>query len=1337
MATSDENREEIFNGALEITDPKQRTAYLDEACQADQELRARIEALLKAHEKAGSFLRMPGAAAGVTLESPHAIEGPGTRIGRYELLELIGEGGMGLVYLAEQKTPVKRRVAFKIVKPGMDSKQVVARFEAERQALALLDHPNIAQVFDAGTTETGRPYFAMEYVKGLPITRYCDEKKLTIEQRLRLFEQVCEGVHHAHQKGIIHRDIKPSNILVSIHGDRAVPKIIDFGIAKAIAQPLTDKTCVTLQGQLLGTLEYMSPEQVDLATQDIDTRSDIYSLGIVLYELLAGVLPFESESFAQAGLAEIQQTIREQEPASPSIRLTGLGEKGKTIAASRGTQVVPLARRLHRELEWIPLKAMRKDRCRRYRSASEMADDVRNYLNGAPLIAGPETAMYRVQKFVRRHAGSVTTVALIAAAIILGLVVSTVMYLQAEEARQKEVAARSQAEQATKEEAVARTRAEQAEEATKQKAEELRRTLYANSIQLADAKYREGNIKRVRELLNACPNDLRGWEWEHLNHILDQSDVSITTNQDGVVSMALSPDGKRIVSGGWDKTIKVWDVASSGELLTINPSANNKHIQALDVGDVNGLRQTLSSVAPSLAFSPDGRQIASGHFSGEINIWDTATGKLLMTLKGHKIPVFSIAFSPDGKRMASRAYEVKLWDTANWTELMSISDPAIDHPELTGIESCLTFSPDGKRIASSGGWDGQIKVWDTVTGHKVWSLKGHDYWAYSVSFSPDGKFIVSGGDNDVKIWDAGTGSNVMTLRGHEAPVYTVSFSPDGKSIVSGSYDSIVKVWDVATGETMMTLRGHENVIDSVLFTPDGKRVASGSWDGKIKIWDISVTREITRLVGHNSQIERVAFSPEGKRIVSAAAEDGIKLWDTESATELSTISRRSAGGFRSHSVVFSPDGKRIASGDGSGTFRIWDAATGDEITSFRGPKALITSTGLAFSPDGNVVASVSGGMDKAVKLWDATAGKELMTLTGHDSLMMCVAFSPDGKFVAAGGADPNITVWEWATGRTFMTLRGHAGGITSVAFSPDGKRIVSSCQGDQMVKVWDAKTGTQLMTLDHGDIVTSATFSPDGKRIISGCRDRAIRVWDAATGAELLTLRAGFGVLDVAFSPDGKAIAGGLFDHTIALWESDSPPGGYERRKSGAAARTTVDELYRKHGFYHEVISQLQYNVTIDSTVRRLSLQIASSRKWEDAYKLRREAWGVVGSPNKDTEVYRAALEKAEKANVWEPNVPAILNTLGAAQYRVGSYEDAMKTLEKSERILSAEGEAIDPVNVAFTAMILHRIGRVDAAKAALGQLRELSKEGQPLFLGMEVQALLAEAEKLLSGEKQ
>ncbi|MFB0553335.1 MAG: tetratricopeptide repeat protein, partial [Phycisphaerae bacterium] len=359
------------------------------------------------------------------------LEQLGGQIGRYKLLNVLGEGGMGIVYLAEQKHPVRRWVALKIIKPGMDSKRVIARFEAERQALALLDHPNIAHVYDAGTTENGRPYFVMEFVKGLSITEHCDRHKLTIEDRLNLFRQVCLAVHHAHQKGIIHRDIKPSNILVSLQDDQALPKIIDFGVAKALAQPLTERTLVTEQGQLFGTPEYMSPEQADMANEDIDTRSDIYSLGVLLYVLLTGVLPFDSTTFREGGIEHIRQVIRETDPKTPSTRLTNLGDEAQKVAEKRRTEAAALAKCLHRELEWIPLKAMRKERSERYRSASEFADDIDNYLIGVPLIAGPPSTVYRLKKFVRRNRALVTGIAAVLAVLVAGIIVSTIFAMRA------------------------------------------------------------------------------------------------------------------------------------------------------------------------------------------------------------------------------------------------------------------------------------------------------------------------------------------------------------------------------------------------------------------------------------------------------------------------------------------------------------------------------------------------------------------------------------------------------------------------------------------------------------------------------------------------------------------------------------------------------------------------------------------------------------------------------------------------------------------------------------------------------------------------------------------
>ena len=363
------------------------------------------------------------------------IEKPGSKIGGYRLLRVLGEGGMGIVYLAQQDEPVVREVALKVIKPGMDSKRVMARFEAEEQALALMEHPHVARVYDAGLTGSGRPYFVMEYVKGIPITEHCDQHKLTIKERLNLFLQVCHAVHHAHQKGIIHRDIKPSNILVSTEDDQAVPKIIDFGVAKATAKTLTRETLFTEQGQLFGTPEYMSPEQADMANEDIDTRSDIYSLGVLLYVLLTGTHPFDTRDLRQGGLEHVRQVICEIDPKTPSTRLTSLGEEAATVAEMRSTEISTLAKHLKRELEWIPLKAMRKERAERYRSASELADDVENYLKGVPLLAGPPGIRYRLGKFVRRNRALVSGMAAVLIVFIAGVVGIAIFAVKAERRR--------------------------------------------------------------------------------------------------------------------------------------------------------------------------------------------------------------------------------------------------------------------------------------------------------------------------------------------------------------------------------------------------------------------------------------------------------------------------------------------------------------------------------------------------------------------------------------------------------------------------------------------------------------------------------------------------------------------------------------------------------------------------------------------------------------------------------------------------------------------------------------------------------------------------------------
>jgi serine/threonine protein kinase/tetratricopeptide (TPR) repeat protein len=418
------NAEAIFHRAVEISDACERASYVAEACRGNPELLAEVQALLKAHEEAGDFLE--ASPASVTLDQPDKIDGPGTVIGRYQLLELIGEGGMGLVYMAEQKEPVRRRVALKIIKPGMDSKQVIARFEAERQALALMDHPNIAHVFDAGYTEAGRPYFVMELVKGIPITEYCDKNNLSARQRLGLFIDVCKAVQHAHQKGIIHRDIKPSNVMITLHDGKPVPKVIDFGIAKATQQRLTEKTFFTEYHQFIGTPEYMSPEQAELSGLDVDTRTDIYSLGVLLYELLTGTTPFERKQLLSAAYDEIRRIICQTDPPKPSVRLNTLGDALTDVAKHRHVQPGELCRMVRGDLDWVVMKAMEKDRTRRYETANELAADINRHLGDEPVSASPPSVSYRLRKFVRRNRALVTGVAAVLVVLVAGIVVSTI-----------------------------------------------------------------------------------------------------------------------------------------------------------------------------------------------------------------------------------------------------------------------------------------------------------------------------------------------------------------------------------------------------------------------------------------------------------------------------------------------------------------------------------------------------------------------------------------------------------------------------------------------------------------------------------------------------------------------------------------------------------------------------------------------------------------------------------------------------------------------------------------------------------------------------------------------
>ncbi len=439
---------EIFEQALQLPNPAERAAYLKEAIGDNEPLRQRIETLLRASEKGGGFMDEPPAGISaktilVTAGATLIAEKPGDKIGRYKLREQIGEGGCGVVYVAEQEEPVRRRVALKVIKLGMDTRSVIARFEAERQALALMDHPHIAKVFDAGATDTGRPFFVMELVRGIKITEYCDQNNLSTAERLKLFIQVCSAIQHAHQKGIIHRDIKPSNVLVTLHDGVPVPKVIDFGIAKATNdQRLTDKTVYTAFEQFLGTPAYMSPEQAEMSGLDIDTRSDIYALGVLLYELLTGNPPFDSKTLLQAGLDQMRRIIREQEPQRPSTRLSTLADADLTVVAKqRHAEPAKLTSLIRGDLDWIVMKALEKDRTRRFETVNALALDVKRHLDNEPVVACPPSSLYRLQKLVRRNRSAFATVTVVTVMLIVGVYLALSLSRKENQSRQKAIAA--------------------------------------------------------------------------------------------------------------------------------------------------------------------------------------------------------------------------------------------------------------------------------------------------------------------------------------------------------------------------------------------------------------------------------------------------------------------------------------------------------------------------------------------------------------------------------------------------------------------------------------------------------------------------------------------------------------------------------------------------------------------------------------------------------------------------------------------------------------------------------------------------------------------------------